>query len=292
MWRCVLTAGVAVWLASTAAADERERGTAADKTGRASVKRVLLLGQSPDDHAFGTHEYMAGVHILARLLHHEQSLQTIIVRADDPWTEGPELLDGADAAVVFLSEGAKWLSRDAARLAAFQRLAERGGGLVVLHWGMGCREAEPIGNFVELFGACHGGPDRKHKVLTTTLKPAAKGHPILAGIEPLDIRDEFYYQLKCVGSAGSPQESPLTPLLTITADGQTEMVAWAWERPDGGRSAGFSGAHFHETWNLEAYRRFMTQAVLWVLEQPVPADGLAVEIEAADLKLEPRGESR
>ena len=292
MWRCVLTAGMAVWLPSAAAAGEQERGSENRETGRAGVKRVLLLGQSPDDHAFGTHEYMAGVHILARLLHHEKSLQTIIVRADDPWTEGPELLDGADAAVVFLSEGAKWLSQDQARLAAFRRLAERGGGLVVLHWGMGTREPEPIGNFVELFGACHGGPDRKHKVLTTTLSPAAEGHPILAGIEPLDIRDEFYYQLKRVRSAGNPQESPLTPLLTITADGQTEMVAWAWERPDGGRSAGFSGAHFHETWHLETYRRFMTQAVLWVLEQPVPADGLSVEIEPAELKLEPRRESR
>jgi hypothetical protein len=202
------------------------------------------------------------------------------------------LLDGADAAVVFLSEGARWLSQNEARLAAFQRLAERGGGLVVLHWGMGCREAEPIGNFVELFGACHGGPDRKHKVLTTTLQPAAEGHPILAGIEPLDIRDEFYYQLKRVRSAGNAQESPLTPLLTITADGQSEMVAWAWERPDGGRSAGFSGAHFHEHWNLEAYRRFMTQSVLWVLKQPVPENGVAVEIEAAELKLQPREESR
>jgi type 1 glutamine amidotransferase len=266
MWRCVLTAGMAVWLASAAAADERERGTADRETGRAGVKRVLLLGQSPDDHAFGTHEYMAGVHILAQLLHAEQNLQTIIVKADHPWTAGPELLDGADAAVVFLSEGAKWLSQDEARLAAFRRLAERGGGLVVLHWGMGTREAEPIGNFVELFGACHGGPDRKHKVLTTTLKPAAEGHPILAGIEALDIRDEFYYQLKRVRSAGNPQESPLTPLLTITADGQTEMVAWAWERPDGGRSFGFSGLHFDDNWQLKEYPRLISRGVLWTMK--------------------------
>ena len=33
---------------------------------------------------------------------------------------------------------------------------------------MGTQEAEPIEAFVDLFGACHGGPDRKYKVLETT----------------------------------------------------------------------------------------------------------------------------
>jgi type 1 glutamine amidotransferase len=292
MRRRILTTAVAVCLAASAAADDRERVATGGERNASDVKRVLLLGQSPDGHPFSTHEYMAGMHILARCLQPAKNVQTIIAKADEPWSEGPELLDGADAAVVFLSEGAKWLSADEARLAAFRRLAERGGGLVVLHWGMGCREAQPIDDFVQLFGACHGGPDRKYKVFEAALEPATKDHPVLAGIERLHVHDEFYYRLKRVRSAEAGEKDPLTPLLTVTIDGEPQMVAWAWERPDGGRSAGFSGGHFHETWNHEAYRRFMTQAVLWTLKEPVPPQGASVEIEPADLKLEPRRESR
>ncbi|HUG91795.1 MAG TPA: ThuA domain-containing protein [Planctomycetaceae bacterium] len=292
MLRFVLASILTVFLAWTPPAPADDPGDRlASAGGRAAVKRVLLLGQGPDNHPFGAHEYMAGMHVLARCLHPVEGLQTVIVKADEPWAEGPELLDGADGAVVFLSEGAKWLSQDRARLAAFQRLAERGGGLVVLHWGMGCRDAGPIDNFVRLFGACHGGPDRKFKVLTATLEPATDGHPLLAGIRPLRVHDEFYYRLKQVPSAEGGAGNPVTPLLRVTIDDEPQLVAWAWERPDGGRSAGFSGGHFHETWKHEAYRRFMAQAVLWTLELPVPDEGLAVELGERELKLEPRSET-
>ena len=139
-------------------------------------KRVLLLGQKPDSHPANSHEYMAGVRLLAKLLQNRGGLQTVVVQADNPWRDGPELLDGVDGAVVFLTEGAKWVTEDAERLAAFQRLAKRGGGLSVLHWGMGTREAAPVANFVSLFGGCHGGPDRKYKVVTATITPSSVTH--------------------------------------------------------------------------------------------------------------------
>ena len=107
-------------------------------------KRVLLLGQKPDSHPANSHEYMAGVRLIAKLLQNRGGLQTVVVQADNPWRGGPELLDGADGAVVFLTEGAKWVTEDADRLASFQSLAKRGGGLSVLHWGLGTREAAPV----------------------------------------------------------------------------------------------------------------------------------------------------
>jgi hypothetical protein len=75
------------------------------------------------------------------------------------------------------------------------------------------------------------------------------------------------------------------PILRVPIDGQSETVAWAWERPDGGRSFGFSGLHFHENWRLPAYRRLVTQGVLWTLKQPIPAAGLGVEIGEEDLRI-------
>jgi len=243
--------------------------------------RLLLLGQGPDGHPPATHEYSAGLHIIARLLHNVAGLQIVPVRADEPWKEGPELLDGADGVVIFLSEGAKWLNRDSRRLAAFRELAARRGGLVVLHWGMGTRDAENIQPFVELLGGCHGGPDRKYKILDVKTEIAAPGHPILRGVGPVEVHEEFYYRLKFV----QPAEK-LTPLLRVPIDGESHTVAWAWERPDGGRSAGFSGLHFHENWRHPEYRRFVAQAVLWSLRLPIPEEGLPVDIAPKDLELD------
>lgn len=248
---------------------------------RAEEKTLLLLGQSPDGHKPGTHEYLPGVKLMAKCLANTPDLKLKIVNADNPWSDGPELLGEVDGVVLFVSEGARWIHDDPRRLEAFAKLAERGGGLVVLHWGMGTREAKNIQGFLNLFGGCHGGPDRKYKVVDQArVQVAAEKHPVMTGIKPLTLREEFYYKLKFVKS-----KTPITPLLKTKIDGDLETVCWAWQRPDGGRSFGFSGGHFHNNWQQQAYRRLMAQAVLWTLDLPIPENGLAVPVDGDDLKL-------
>jgi type 1 glutamine amidotransferase len=183
------------------------------------------------------------------------------------------LLEKADGAVLFLSEGAAWLSRDKDRLKAFQDLAKRKGGLVVLHWAMGTKEAANIKPFVDLFGGCHGGPDRKYKVVQGEALVVDRMHPLCRGVGHFKVRDEFYYQLKLQKS-----NAELLPMLQVEIDGKLETVAWAWERPDAGRSFGFSGLHFHENWQLPEYRRLVAQAVLWTNRVAIPKDGLPVNL--------------
>lgn len=241
-------------------------------------QRILLIGQAPDGHPPRTHEYRAAANIFAKMLAPVDRLQTIVVSADGDWAEGPELLDGADAAVVFVSEGAKWLQADAGRLAAFQALAKRGGGLICLHWGMGTREAKFIPAWVKLFGGCHGGPDRRYKVVDVKTQLATPNHPILRGVTPVELREEFYFKLKWA----QPAEQ-ITPLIQVRIEDENHTVGWAWERPDGGRSFGFSGLHFHENWKLPAYQRMLTQSALWILKRKVPEAGVRVSLESADL---------
>jgi type 1 glutamine amidotransferase len=234
-------------------------------------RKVLLLYQGPDGHPPKTHEYEKGMKLLQALLRKVPELETTLVNADEPWKDGPGLLAKADGAVLFLSEGAAWLWRDKARLEAFQDLARRKGGLVVLHWAMGTKEAAPIKPFVELFGGCHGGPDRKYKVLATEALIVDRMHPLCRGLRDFKVRDEFYYQLKLY-----PSSAQLLPLVQVEIDGKLETVAWAWERPDGGRSFGFSGLHFDENWQLPEYRRLVAQAVLWTNRVAVPKGGLPI----------------
>lgn len=234
-------------------------------------KKLLLLWQGPDGHPPQTHEYELGQRTLAKLLDKTPGLDVSLVRADEPWRAGPELLAKADGVVIFVSEGAKWTQADPKRAAALADLAKRKGGISVLHWGMGTKDAKNIEPFLELAGGCHGGPDRKYKVLATDLHVAAPKHPAAAGLKDFKARDEYYYFLKFPKA-----KDGLTPLLQADIDGQRETVSWAWERPGGGRSFGFSGLHFHENWGVPEYRRLIVQGVVWSMGGTIPAEGLKV----------------
>lgn len=242
-------------------------------------EHLLLLGQGPDGHPPTTHEYLPGLSVLASLLKDVPNLEVRLERADEPWRDGPQKLAEADGCVLFLSEGAKWASADPRRYDALTRLAARGGGLTVLHWGMGTKDAANVGPFLRLLGGCHGGPGRRYRVLETEWRIAAPDHPALTAVGPLKVRDEFYYRLKFT------QASQVQPLVTVPIDGDDETVAWAWQRPDGGRSFGFSGLHFHDNWRHKEYRRLIGQAVLWTLKLPIPEEGLPVEIDDEALQL-------
>jgi len=274
--RGVVCGVLAVALAAT--------GSGAWAQGEASPKpaaRVLLLGQGPDGHPPSTHEYLAGVRLLSRLLQAAPGLEVEVVSADGAWEDGPASLRRADAVVLFLSQGARWIHEEPRRLEALAQLAARGGGLVVLHWGMGTREPEYIDGFLKLFGGCHGGPDRRYQVLETNVEIADPTHPVVTGLRPLRVREEFYYRLKFV------DDRAVRPLLKAEIDGQWETVAWAWERSDGGRSFGFTGCHFHSNWQHAEYRRLLVNAILWTLKRPIAPEGSPVDVSEADLKLTP-----
>ncbi len=242
-------------------------------------KQLLLIGQGPDGHPPTTHEFKAGLHVLAKCLAPFEQIEVRTAIAKDAWTDGPRLIDKSDGVVLFVSEGAKFVAADPRRQDAFAKLAARGGGLVGLHWGIGCKDAAPIEGFLKLLGGCHGGPDRRYIKTDARLVPVA-ANPIATGIEPLDVHDEFYYRLKFVTATPAVQ-----PVATVKLEGREETVAWSWERPDGGRSFGFSGLHFHDNWRHEAYRRLVTQAVLWTLKLDIPARGAAVAVDEQDLAL-------
>ena len=51
----------------------------------------------------------------------------------------------------------------------------------------------------------------------------------------------------------------------------------------GGRSFGFTGAHFHRNWADEDFRRVVVNAILWSAKLDVPEKGAKVAFDAADL---------
>lgn len=239
----------------------------------ADPKKVLLVGQGSDGHPPTTHEFRAGVRVIAALLEHQPNLEVTVVSADGAWPEGPDLIRRSDCVVLYLTQGFQWMQESEERHLALMELTKNGGGLMALHWAVGAKDPKFIEGGLKLLGGCHGGPDRQYIVTTTKLAPAEPMHPIATGVEALEVKDEFYYQLKFVQPEGS-----ITPVMQATINDQPETVAWAWERPDGGRSFGFSGLHFHENWKRNEYRRLVANAVLWTAQEPIPDGGAPIEV--------------
>jgi type 1 glutamine amidotransferase len=121
-------------------------------------------------------------------------------------------------------------------------------------------------------------------------------HPITCGVNPFKIRDEWYFNMRF-----RDEMKGVTPILSAIPDGSTTNradgphsgnpavrgivargepvhVAWAAERPDGGRGFGFTGAHFHKNWANDEFRRVVLNAILWVAKVDVPNDGVQSKV--------------
>ena len=274
------------------------------------VKRLLLIGGPYDYHPKGSHEYMAGLRIIAKLLENVDGLDIRITNsgkafrrresdhkvlgrsADDAWPEGPNMISSADGIVLFRSMGARWIQDYPIRAEALENLGRRGGGFVALHYGMGTTDGEYVDRFRALFGGCFGGADRLHTVANyrANLVVADPQHPICRGIGDFAAADEFYYEIKFV-----KPPARVTPIIQAAIsdppatragdDASMETVAWAWQRDDGCRSFGFTGLHVHDNWRLPEYRRLVAQAILWTLKMPIPEGGMDVDVPEAILTL-------
>ena len=51
-------------------------------------------------------------------------------------------------------------------------------------------------------------------------------------------------------------------------------MAWARQRPDGGRGFGITGAHFHWNWGNDNFRKLVLNAIVWAAHVPVPETGV------------------
>src|SRR5207244_2870486 len=131
-----------------------------------------------------------------------------------------------------------------------------------------------------------------------TWKPEFKElpkHEVTRGVKPFSVNDEWYYHMRFVeGMKGvTPILAALPPASTIqgkpdessshggnpavrqeVAAGKAQVMAWAYERPDGGRGFGFTGLHKHDNLGDANMRTVLLNAVAWVSGLAVPEAGV------------------
>jgi len=251
----------------------------ADTSDPTLTKIVILAGGFSK--GGGEHEYFAGSVVLFNLL--KQSPGIFPVLAAEGWPKNEKIFDNAKAVVFYMDGGGKQSILQGDHFEKIEKLAAKGVGIVHLH---------------QIIDYPKTATDRILPLIGGVWVPGmgARGHwdgdfasfvehPITRGVAPFKENDGFIYKLKFVDDLKG-----ITPLLRTTPPkgtlkGTEDIVSWAFQRPDGGRSFVWTGCHLHASWSLEGMRRFTINGILWSAGLEIPAGGAPVGLDPADLKL-------
>ena len=250
-------------------------------------KKVVFISGKPS-HGRMKHEHRAGNMILAKRLNEAGLPVEAVVLEDIGYPKDESVLEDASTIVIFCTgHGGHVLNP---KLKEFDALMKKGIGVIMIHWATEAVSGAPGDKFLEWMG---GFCDLNWSV-NPHWKPNFKPrkHPIWNGVQPFSVDDEWYYHMRFV-----EDRTGLTPILSdvpsmetlkrpdgmrsgnpsvrkAVANGESQHVAWAYERPQGGRGFGFTGGHNHVSWQDDNYRKIMLNAILWTAGMEVPENGV------------------
>lgn len=255
---------------------------AADKT------KVVFISGKPS-HGPMSHEHRAGNMILAEALNTSDLGISAVVLPEDGYPSDSSVLEDADTVVIFCTGHSGHVLNP--NLKEFDALMKKGTGVVMIHWATEAVKGDPGDKFLEWMG---GFCDLNWSVnphWTPKFKPV--DHDIWNGAKPFSVNDEWYYHMRFVdGMKGvTPILSDLPGPETLkrpdgdrsgnpdvrraVANGESQHVAWAYDRPDGkGRGFGFTGAHNHVSWQNDSFRKIVLNAIVWTANIEVPKNGV------------------
>lgn len=248
------------------------------------LAKIVLLAGSVSNKA-GQHEYFAGCAMMMNWLKQTPGVWPVIVA--DGWPKNEAILDGAKAVVVYADGGPKLPFLDPARWEKMRGLMNKGAGLVMLHQSVDVPEAnaEEIKSWLgAVFQKDIGS--RGHWDMEFSEFPK---HAVTRGVTAFAAPfDGWLFNLHFAPGAVPVLSGAVPDKNRSTADakahaGRAEVIAWAYERANGGRSFGFTGADLHKNWIAESQRRLVTNGILWSAKVEVPEGGAKVPATPAQL---------
>ena len=253
-----------------------------------SPKQIVLVAGRKSHGPEGNriHDYPWSARLLKTLL--EQSAvkdQVAVSTFFDGWPTNAEILARADT-VMIISDGRDGsIGEEALHLATpetretIQRLTNRGGGLVTFHFSTFAPDqfAEIALNWSGGYFDWETNGERLWfsaiDTLEATVSPASPQHPILRGVVPFRMREEFYYNIRF-----RPNDEGWQPIWSVadlpSARPNGKIVAWAVERRNGSRGFATTCGHYYDNWQHEGFRRTILNAILWTARIDIPDGGL------------------
>jgi len=265
----------------------------------AQDKKIVFLA-GPPSHGPGEHEHRAGCLLLKSCLDKVPGVVSEVY--SNGWPQNPEAAFAGVATLVVYSDGGGGhpLLRDD-HLKAVGELMKQGVGLVCLHYAVEPTKEKGEKEFLDWIGGCFETDWSVNPTWHAEFK-ALPTHAITRGVEPFSINDEWYFHMRFRdGMKGViPILQAVPPASTMDrSDGPHEgnpavreavklggpqIVAWACERPDGGRGFGFTGSHYHRNWGNDNFRKLVLNAILWTAKVEVPAGGVNSEVTEEALR--------
>jgi type 1 glutamine amidotransferase len=262
-----------------------------DTTDPKLAKIVLVAGIDYLRHPSGSHEYVAGMALMMDVLKQTPGVFPVVAR--DAWPKDEKIFDNARAIVFYSQGGPQHTAVRKGHLELLQRQMDRGVGLVNIHWATDY-PPETQEQTLKWTGCCF---DFVKQFSKTTFWEAdfnvLPEHPVTRGVTPFKVSDEWYVNMRYM-----PGMKGITSILKAKppkgapggAPDDGLMIAWTYERENGGRSFGTTLGHTHRNWQNEQVRRVVANAILWCAKMDVPAAGAKVDIDEAALNrnLEPK----
>jgi hypothetical protein len=275
---------------------------------RTADKRIVLIAGRPS-HPPGMHEFRAGCLLLQKALSGVPGVTVQVYdmgwpakEVDGARVDDSAALDTADAVLIFADGGKGNPAIQGERAKVLDALEAKGVGLMFAHYGV----EVPAGVPGEAMQRWNAGYYETNWSVNPMWKPEFTKfptHPITRGVKPFATHDEWYFNMRWTENAAA--KAKITPLLVATpsdevrkgpyvsprgpydhivaASGREETMMWAYERPNGGRSVGFTGGHTHTNWGDVNQRKIMLNALLWIAKVDVPKNGVEDKIVEADL---------
>lgn len=242
------------------------------------VKVVLLAGEVQKVDRVGHHDYLGGCRLMQALLTQTPDVQTVLVTHG--WPQDESVFEGAST-LVFYTDGAgkQAYLETPERIATVQKLVDAGVGIVSIHQAVEY-PAENAKQSTAWIGALYnkGFSGRGHWDSEHNTFP---DHPITRGVEPWKIKDGWLNGFRFAEGSGT-----ITPLVWsgkehagASTGGTRDVVAWAYDRPDGGRSFSFSGLDAHTAWELPGVSKLLLNGILWTAGKEIPQGGAPCEID-------------
>jgi type 1 glutamine amidotransferase len=274
-------------------------GLAVTLSAAAADKKIVFLA-GPPSHGPREHEHRAGCLLLKSCLDHFPGVTEEVY--SNGWPQNPEAAFAGAATVVIYSDGGgghPFLQDD--RLQTIGDLMKQGVGLVCLHYAVEPTKEKGEKEFLDWIGGCFETDWSVNPTWRADFK-SLPTHAITRGVNPFSINDEWYFHMRFrEGMKGvlpilqavppaSTMDRPNGPhegnaaVREAVKRGDPEIVAWACERPDGGRGFGFTGGHYHHNWGNDNIRKLVLNAILWTAKVKVPATGVDCKVSEADLK--------
>lgn len=245
----------------------------------------VLFVTGPDTHPWGAHDHNPSTGVLVESLKNAMGDSVQITAF---WNEWPTDADFAKADVcVIYSDG--WgisVLKGMKRLRQIERFMNDGKGVLRIHWATGSDPGEKEYHR-SLFGGNMEIDYSVHSVIWHQKFSFAE-HPITSGLKPFELVDECYFFMHWVdeqktgvvdilsAKPGPNFQAPsVTPKSRASMQrGESQAVAWAYNRPKGGRAFSYTGGHFHWDWANDNPRKMILNAIVWAGGHEVPEEGL------------------